>query len=150
MARNNPKVSPEVAVELVDLSRQMRRLLSGGDGVPEWGTKFSRIAAESLEVGRELSRLMMEQSVSEQSERLPSSALEAAAAEVQAESAVVIGTEPSVLETTAGEVQWQQPKTCLSKARRFFCSLSPKHSALMWIRSCRQACRRRCRSSASC
>ena len=39
MARNNPKVSPEVAVavELVDLARQMRRLVYGGDGVPEWG-----------------------------------------------------------------------------------------------------------------
>ena len=32
MARNNPKVSPEVAVELVDLARQMRRLVYGGDG----------------------------------------------------------------------------------------------------------------------
>ena len=69
-------------------------------------------------MGRELSRLMMEQAVDEQSERMPSSALEAADAE--AESAAVIGTEPSVLETTAGEVQWKQPKTRLSKARRDF------------------------------
>ena len=60
MARNNPKVSPEVAVELVDLARQMRRLIYGGDGVPEWGTKFSRIEAEALEVGRELSPSMQE------------------------------------------------------------------------------------------
>ena len=43
MARNNPKVSPEVAVAVavavavVDLARQMRRLVYGGDGVPEWG-----------------------------------------------------------------------------------------------------------------
>ena len=114
MARNNPKVSPEVAVELVDLARQMRRLVYGGDGVPEWGTKFSQIEAEALEVGRELSRLMMEQAVGEQSQRVPSSSLE------EADSggpAAVIGTEPSVQETTAGEVQWQPPKTRLSKAR---------------------------------
>ena len=122
MARNNPKVSAEVALELVDLARQMRRLLYGGDGVPEWGTKFSQIETESLEVGRELSRLMMEQSVGEQAQRVPSSTLEAADS---GESAALIGTEPSVLETTAGEVQWQQPKTRLSKARRDFFSSVP-------------------------
>ena len=117
MARNNPKVSPEVAVELVNLARQMRRLVYGGDGVPEWGTKFSLIEAEALEVGRELSRLMMEQAVGEQAQRVPSSNLQEAD---PGEPAVVIGTEPSVLETTAGEVQWKQPKTRLSKARRDF------------------------------
>ncbi|MCX7419991.1 MAG: hypothetical protein NT013_10695 [Planctomycetia bacterium] len=114
MARNNPKVSPEVAVELVNLARQMRRLVFGGDAVPEWGTKFSQIEAEALEVGRELSRLMMEQAVGEQAQRVPSSTLDEADS---GEPAAVIGTEPSVLETTAGEVQWKQPKTRLSKAR---------------------------------
>jgi hypothetical protein len=122
MARNNPKVSPEVAVELVNLARQMRRLVYGGDGVPEWGTKFSLIEAEALEVGRELSRLMMEQAVGEQSQRVPSSTLEAADS---GETAAVIGAEPSVLETTAGEVQWKQPKTRLSKARRDFFPSGP-------------------------
>ena len=117
MARNNPKVSPEVAVELVDLSRQMRRLLYGGDGVPEWGTKFSRIEADALEVGRELSRLIMQQAVGEQAQRVPSPALEDADS---GESAAVIGTQPTVIETTAGEVQWKQPKTRLSQARRDF------------------------------
>ena len=117
MARNNPKVSPEVAVELVDLARQMRRLLYGGEGVPEWGTKFSRIEADALEVGRELSRLIMQQAVGEQAERIPSPALEEADS---GESAAVIGTQPAVIETTAGEVQWKQPKTRLSQARRDF------------------------------
>ena len=111
-----------MAVELVDLARQMRRLLYGGDGVPEWGTKFSRIEAEALEVGRELSRLMMEQAVGEQAQRVPSPALEQADS---GESAAVIGTEPAVLETTAGEVQWKQPKTRLSKTRRDFFPSGP-------------------------
>ena len=117
MARNNPTVSPEVAVELVELARQMRRLIYGGDGVPEWGTKFSRIETDALEVGRELSRLIMEQAVGEQAERLPSPALTEAGS---GELAAVIGTQPAVIETTAGEVQWKQPKTRLSKARRDF------------------------------
>ena len=112
MARNNPKVSAEVAAELVDLARQMRRLIYGGEGVPEWGTKFSQIESEALEVGRELSRLIMEQSVGEQAERLPQQALQGGE-----ESAVVTGAEATVVETTAGEVQWKQPKARLSKAR---------------------------------
>ena len=117
MARNHPKVSPEVAAELVDLARQMRRLIYGDEGVPEWGTKFSRIEADALEVGRELSRLMMQQAVGEQAVRVPSPALEEADPD---ESAAVIGTRPTVIETTAGEVQWKQPKTRLSQARRDF------------------------------
>ena len=120
MARNNPKVSAEVATELVDLARQMRRLIYGSEGVPEWGTKFSQIEAEALEVGRELSRLIMEQSVGEQAERLPPQALQEAE-----ELAGVIGTEPTVVETTAGEVQWKPPKTRLSKARRDFFPSQP-------------------------
>lgn len=115
MARNNPKVSAEVAAELVELAGQMRRLIYGGDGVPAWGTKFSQIEAEALEVGRELSRLIMEQSVGEQAEQLPPQALQDGE-----ELAGVIGTEPTVVETTAGEVQWKQPKARLSKARRDF------------------------------
>ena len=117
MARNNPKVSPEVAVELVDLARQMRRLIYGGEGVPEWGTKFSRIEADALEVGRELSRLIMQQAVGEQAEQVPLPALEETDSD---EPAAVIGTQPAVIETTAGEVQWKQPKTRLSQARRDF------------------------------
>jgi hypothetical protein len=77
MARNNPTVSPE---EAVDLARQMRRLIYGGDGVPEWGTKFSRIEADALEVERELSRLIMEQAVGEQAQPVPSPALAEAGA----------------------------------------------------------------------
>lgn len=43
MARNHPKVSPEVAVEFVELARQMRRLIFGGDGVPVWGRIVFRL-----------------------------------------------------------------------------------------------------------
>ena len=68
-------------------------------------------------MGRELSRLIMEQAVDDQAERLPSSAVEPSDS---GEPAAVIGTQPTVIETTAGEVQWQQPKTRLSKARRDF------------------------------
>ena len=67
MARNNPEVSPEVALQFVDMARQMRQLIYGDEGVPEWGTTFSQIETEALEVGRELSRLIMQQSVGEQS-----------------------------------------------------------------------------------
>lgn len=115
MAQNNPKVSSEVAAELADIARRMRQLVFGGDGVPEWGTKFSKIEDESLKVGRELARLMMQQAVGDQAGRVPQHALQA-----DEEQAVPIGSVPSVVQSTAGEVQWPQPKTRLSKARRDF------------------------------
>ena len=38
MTQGRRQVSPEVAGQLVDLVRQLRPLVYGGDGVPEWGT----------------------------------------------------------------------------------------------------------------
>lgn len=112
MARNNPKVSPEVAAQLADMARQMRQLIYGGDGVPEWGTKFASIESDALEVGRELSRLIMQQSAHEQAGRVPKQVLQEGD-----EEAAPIGTQVSVVQTSAGDVQWPQPKTRLSKAR---------------------------------
>ena len=46
------------------------------NGVPEWGTKFTQIESEGMNVGLELARLFMEQSVDKQADRVPDSALE--------------------------------------------------------------------------
>jgi len=75
-------VSPEVAAELAQMARQMRQLVLmrqlvyGQDGVPEWGTRFTEIESEGMNVGFELARLFMEQSVDEQADRVPDAALE--------------------------------------------------------------------------
>ena len=60
---------------LAELAREMRELTYGGDGVPEWGTQFTEIESQGMNVGLELARLFMEQSVEQQAERVPDSAL---------------------------------------------------------------------------
>ena len=109
-------VSPEVAARLAELAVEMRQLMYGKDGVPEWGTKFTEIESQGMNVGLELARLLMEQSVSEQAGQVPAAALECEG-EVAAEDSE---TKPSSLETPAGEVQWEQPKTRLAKSQRDF------------------------------
>ena len=75
MAQGRRRVSPEVARQLVDVARQMRQLVYGGDGVPKWGTKFSQIESEAMSVAHEFGRLMMEQAVESQAEQLPDQSL---------------------------------------------------------------------------
>jgi hypothetical protein len=94
----------------------MRQLIYGKDGVPEWGTKFTEIESQGMNVGLELARLLMEQSVGEQAGQVPAAALECDG-EVATEDAE---TKPSSLETPAGEVQWEQPKTRLAQSQRDF------------------------------
>jgi len=109
-------VSPEAAVRLAELAREMRQLVYGGDGVPEWGTKFTEIESQGMKVGLELARVFMEQAVDEQADLVPDVALECdgEAAEKTDE------TKTATLETAAGEVQWEQPRTRLEKSQRAF------------------------------
>jgi hypothetical protein len=110
-------VSPEAASRLAELAQEMRQLLFGGDGVPVWGTKFTEIEAEGMNVGLELARLFMQQSLAGQaSGEVPQAAL------VSDGEVARIGnrTQAATLETPAGEVAWEQPKTRLEAARRDF------------------------------
>ncbi|MDP6526842.1 MAG: hypothetical protein QGH15_21805 [Kiritimatiellia bacterium] len=109
-------VSPEVAARLAELAGEMRQLVYGKDGVPQWGTKFTEIESNGMNVGLELARLFMEQSVDEQSGQVPDTALECngEAAEKSDQ------TKAATLETPAGEVLWEQPKTLLAESGRAF------------------------------
>ena len=115
MARGKNKVSPEVAQRLVDLAREMRQLVYGGAGVPEWGTRFSQIESDGMAVGLELARLMMEQSVGDQAEQVPAEALDSGG-----EVAALAGTDAMAQETPAGEVEWRHPRGDLKQSRRDF------------------------------
>lgn len=109
-------VSPRVAARLAELAREMRELTYGDEGVPEWGTKFTEIESQGMSVGLELARLFMEQSVEQQAECVPDSALacEGELAEPTKK------TKTAKLETSAGEVQWDQPQTRLANSGRAF------------------------------
>lgn len=119
MAKQKVALSPEVAARLADLAHEMRQLLYQGDlgeeGIPVWGTKFSAIETDCLAVGAEVGRLMIEQAVAGQGERVPKDALQCAE-----ETAVLTGSADALIETPAGDVCWQQPQARLAQARRDF------------------------------
>lgn len=110
------QVPPEVAARLAELAGEMRREVYGGKGVPVWGTKFTEIETEGMNLGLEFARLFMEQSVTEQATEVPADAL---THEGEAASPL---SEPKTakVQTPAGDVGWEQPRTCLDDSRRAF------------------------------
>jgi hypothetical protein len=109
-------VSPEVAARLVTVAREMRQLVYGDSAIPEWGTKFTQIESEGMNLGLELARLFMEQSVGEQAGQVPDEALQCDG-EVAKKGDQ---TKTATLESPAGEVEWEQPQTRLSESGRAF------------------------------
>ena len=128
MAKQKQVLSSEVAARLADLAHEMRQLLYRGElgeeGIPVWGTRFSAIETDCLAVGAEIGRLMIEQAVAGQGQRVPRDALECAE-----ETATLTGSAAAVIETPAGEVHWPQPKARLAQARRDFFPSGSKFGA---------------------
>jgi hypothetical protein len=97
------------------MASEVRHLLYGEAGYPEWGTKFSEIERDGMTVGLELGRLLMEQSVARQAENMPPEALE-----VPGDTVDPAGTQETDLETDAGKLTWDQPQGYLKKGRKAF------------------------------
>lgn len=115
MAYQRQGISAETQARLRDVAAELRELIYGEAGCPEWGTKFREIEQTGMSVGLELARLVMEQTVAVQAERLPASALEVAGDEVR-----LAGSESRPLETEAGVVAWAEPRTELKRGRKAF------------------------------
>lgn len=115
MAFTKQSISPEVQQRLREMATEMRGLLYGEAGCPEWGTKFREIEADGMSVGLELARLVMEQSVAGQAEQMPAAALA-----VPGDVVTATGTEATPVETEAGRVEWRQPRGYLKKGRKAF------------------------------
>lgn len=75
MAFRKKALSSDTQARLREIAEEVRSLLYGETGCPEWGTRFSEIEADGMSVGLELARLVMEQSVEEQADRMPASKL---------------------------------------------------------------------------
>ena len=115
--QNQNNVSPAVAEQLAEIAHALRNTVYGEAGFPEWGTKFDDIEEEAMNIGREISRLFMEQSVGSQAEGgVPEVALEPQ----DGETPILINPHKSKLETPAGDIEWKQPQARLAKARRDF------------------------------
>lgn len=115
MAFKKKSMNPSVQARLREIAAEMRGLLYGEAACPEWGTKFTEIENDGMSVGLELARLVMEQSVGEQSHQMPSTAMAVDGDEV-------ISTRPKshVLQTEAGPVNWEQPCGYQKKGRKAF------------------------------
>lgn len=115
MAYQRQGISPETQSRLQEMAAEMRGLLYGAAGCPEWGTKFREIEQTGMSVGLELARLVMEQSVAVQAGQMPASALVVEGDQVQ-----LAGTESQPLDTEAGAVEWAEPRARLQRSRKAF------------------------------
>ena len=62
-------LQPEVRRRVEELAAELRQLLYGPTGTPEWGTEFTVLEDEACEVGDEVTRCLMSQALQEQAER---------------------------------------------------------------------------------
>ncbi len=115
MAKNRRKIDAVVQERLGEMAAELRQMIYGEQGFPEWGTKFAQIEDEGMAVGLELTRVLMEQSVSEQATHMPQEDLDC-----PEETAQPAGTDRADLKTQAGDVEWDEPAAYLNKARRAF------------------------------
>ena len=115
MGKSRRKLDPQVQQRLGEVAAELRHVIYGEQGCPEWGTKFVQIEEDGMAVGLELARLLMEQSVSEQAGQMPEEDLDCGD-----ETARPAGTDWADLQTQAGNVEWDEPAAYLNKARRAF------------------------------
>jgi len=113
--RTRREIDPQVQERLREVAGELRRLLYGENGFPEWGTLFREIENDGMSVGLELARLLMEQATAEQGGHMPEQALQVPDDVVQP-----AGTGEATLQTPAGEVTWEQPCGYLKTGRKAF------------------------------
>jgi hypothetical protein len=118
MARTQNPLAPALAERLAQVARDLRIRIYGPEAYPEWGTKFDEIEQQGMEIGLEVARLFMEQSVASQAQAtIPEEAFAEQDGEIPKPTGAGFATK---LETPAGDIDWQQPRTRLKKARRDF------------------------------
>jgi hypothetical protein len=115
MAFVKKSMSPSVQARLREIAAEMRGLLYGEKGCPEWGTKFTEIETEGMSVGLELARLVMEQSVDAQSLQMPKAAMV-----VEDDEVTAVRPKSRKLVTEAGQVKWEEPCGYQKKGRKAF------------------------------
>ena len=115
MGKSRRKLDSQVQQRLGEVAAELRHIIYGEHGYPEWGTKFVQIEDDGMAVGLELARLLMEQSVSEQAGQMPEDDLDCGD-----ETAQPAGTDQADLKTQAGDVEWDEPAAYLNRARRAF------------------------------
>jgi hypothetical protein len=85
---------------------------------PAWGTRFADIEELALQIGQAVSRQMCEQAVQRQAAR--SVPVEGQVCPDCGRPATSAEPEPRLVQTRAGEVQWQEPQQHCRRCRRSF------------------------------
>ena len=120
MAFRKKALSSDAQSRLREIAEEVRGLLYGEAACPEWGTRFSEIEADGMSVGLELARLIMEQSVEGQADRMPASKMA-----IEGDEVIATGSETRELQTEAGSVKWEQPCGYQKKGRKAFFPSDP-------------------------
>ena len=112
MAKNRRKVDPTVQERLGGMAAELRHIIYGEQGCPEWGTKFVQIEKDGMAVGLELARLLMDSLSANKRIRC--------LRRISTAGTKPAGTDRADLETCAGTVEWDEPAAYLNRARRAF------------------------------
>jgi len=115
MALKQDQLSSRLAERLAAMAAEMRELLYGEIGHPEWGTTFADIEADGKAIGLELARLTIEQSVASQAKEVPPEAWEVPDQVIQP-----AGRKRRAVQTETGEVAWEEPQGYSKSHRRAF------------------------------
>ena len=118
--------SQEVGERVRQFVAELRREVYGEKGFPDWGTLFSQIEELGVQIGDQVCREFVRQSVSKQAEQTPSEEhCPKCGRPVEQQ-----GPEPKTLLTRRGEVGWQEPTGYCKKCRKAFFDLSVSATAL--------------------
>jgi len=122
------KLDPAVAVQdqenlIQGVAKHFLLKVYGPDGMP-WGTKLSELEELAVQIGRAVSRNMINQALVNQTQQVPKTA----------ETCGVCGTavqsgppaEPRAVTTTVGTVRWSEPKRYCPKCRAAFFPSGPE------------------------
>ena len=124
MARKpDPTVTVHDEANLIQgVAKHFLHKVYGPEGMP-WGTKFSELEELAVQIGRAVSRSMMNQALADQAGHVPEAAENCGVCGGAVQSGPP--PEPRALTTTVGPVQWSEPKRYCPECRAAFFPSGP-------------------------
>jgi hypothetical protein len=125
MARKpDPTVTVHDEANLIQgVAKHFLQEVYGPEGLP-WGAKFSELEELAVQVGRAVSRSLMNQALAGQAEHVPEAAENCGACGGAVQSGPP--PEPRALTTSVGAVQWSEPKRYCPQCRAAFFPSGPR------------------------
>ena len=124
MARKpDPTVTVHDEANLIQgVAKHFLRKVYGPEGMP-WGTKFSELEELAVQIGRAVSRSLMNQALADQAGHVPEAAEDCGVCGGAVQSGPP--PEPRALTTSVGPVQWSEPKRYCPQCRAAFFPSGP-------------------------